>query len=44
MNEPEDVQEPEHDDDNHDGVQNGLNTPSHGDETIYEPQKDTDDD
>jgi hypothetical protein len=36
------VQEPQNDDDHHDGVQDGFDTASHGDETVHQPQQDTD--
>jgi hypothetical protein len=44
MNQPEYVQEPEDDNDNHHQVQNGLDAPSHGDEAIHEPQQNANDD
>jgi hypothetical protein len=44
MDQSEYVQEPEHDDNNHHCVQNGLDASGHGDEAIYEPQQNTNDD
>ena len=44
MDQPEYVQEPEHDDNNHHCVQNGLDASGHGDEAIYEPQQNANDD
>jgi hypothetical protein len=34
------VEEPKHDTDDHDRVQDGLDTACHGDETIHQPQQD----
>jgi hypothetical protein len=35
------VEEPQHDTNDHDGVQDGLNTACHGDEAIHQPQQNT---
>jgi hypothetical protein len=36
---PEYIQEPEHDDDNYDGIQNGFDRPLHRYETIDQPKQ-----
>ena len=44
MKESEYIQEPQHDADDHDGVQDGLDAARHGDEAVHQPQQDTHDD
>jgi hypothetical protein len=39
MNQPEYVQEPKHDHNNHHRVQNGLDASGHGDKAIHEPEQ-----
>jgi len=34
------IQEPQHDDNDYDSVQDRLDTACHGDETIHQPQED----
>jgi hypothetical protein len=41
---PEDVQEPQDNDDDHDSVQDGLDRSLHGDVAVDEPQQDSYDD
>ena len=42
MEQSKHVQEPQNDDDHHDGVQDGFDTASHGDETVHQPQQNAD--
>jgi len=44
MKQAKDVEEPEYDGDDDDGVQDGLNAARHGDEAIHQPQEDAHDD
>lgn len=39
MEQPEYIEQPQHDADDHDGVQNGLNASCHGDVSVHEPQE-----
>jgi hypothetical protein len=40
MNHSKYIQEPEHNNDDHDGVQDGLDASCHGNEAIHQPQED----
>jgi hypothetical protein len=40
MNHSKYIQEPEHNNYDHDGVQNGLDASCHGNEAIHQPQED----
>ena len=44
MNQSKYIQEPKHDDDYDDGVQDRLDASRHGDEAIHQPQQNTDSD
>ncbi len=39
---PKDVHDPEYDGDHHDRIQNGADGGRHGDEAVYQPQKNSD--
>jgi hypothetical protein len=41
---PKDIQQPQHDGDDHHRIHDRLNGALHGDEAIYQPQKNSDDD
>jgi hypothetical protein len=41
MKQPENVQQPQDDRNDHDAIQNGLDRSLHGDEAIHEPQQDS---
>jgi hypothetical protein len=41
MKQPENIQQPQDNRNDHDAIQNGLDRSLHGDEAIYQPQEDT---
>jgi hypothetical protein len=41
MKQPENIQQPQDDCNDHDAIEDGLNRALHGDEAIHEPQEDT---
>jgi hypothetical protein len=44
MEQPKYIEEPEHDANDHDRVQDGLDTACHGNKAIHQPQEDAHDD
>ena len=42
VEEPKDIEKPQDDPNDHDGIQDGLDGPRHGNEAVHQPEQNTD--